>query len=51
MRLNIGIIGAGSLGTAISQTISENVDQILLHARNQDLCDDINTTEIGRAHV
>lgn len=44
MRLNIGIIGAGSLGTAISQTISENVDQILLHARNQDLCDDINTT-------
>ena len=44
MTLNVGIIGAGSLGTAISQTIRENVDQILLHARNQDLCDDINTT-------
>ncbi len=44
MTLNVGVIGAGSLGTAISQTISENVNQLLLHVRKQDLCDDINNT-------
>jgi glycerol-3-phosphate dehydrogenase (NAD(P)+) len=44
MTLNVGVIGAGSLGTAISQTISENVDQLLLHVRKQELCDDINNT-------
>ena len=44
MTLNVGVIGAGSLGTAISQTISENVDQVLLHVRKEDLCDDINNT-------
>lgn len=44
MTLNVGIIGAGSLGTAISQTISENADQVLLHVRKSDLCDDINNT-------
>lgn len=44
MTLNVGVIGAGSLGTAISQTISENVDQLLLHVRKQNLCDDINNT-------
>lgn len=44
MTLNVGVIGAGALGTAISQTISENVDEVLLNVRRQDLCDDINTT-------
>jgi len=44
MTLNVGVIGAGSLGTAISQIISENVEQLLLHVRKQDLCDDINNT-------
>ena len=44
MTLKVGVIGAGSLGTALSQTISENVDQIVLHARKQELCDDINNT-------
>lgn len=44
MTLKVGVIGAGSLGTALSQTISENVDQLLLHVRKQDLCDDINNT-------
>jgi glycerol-3-phosphate dehydrogenase (NAD(P)+) len=42
--LNVGVIGAGAMGTALSQTISENADQILVHARNQDLCHDINNT-------
>lgn len=44
MTLKVGVIGAGSLGTAISQTISKNVNQLLLHVRKQDLCDDINNT-------
>lgn len=44
MTLKVGVIGAGSLGTAISQTISENVEELLLHVRKQDLCDDINNT-------
>ena len=44
MALKVGVIGAGSLGTAISQTISENVEQLLLHVRKQELCDDINNT-------
>jgi len=42
MTLNVGVIGAGALGTAISQIISENVDNVILHVRKQDLCDDIN---------
>ena len=44
MTLKVGVIGAGSLGTAISQTISENVDELILHVRKQELCDDINNT-------
>ncbi|PWB86555.1 NAD(P)H-dependent glycerol-3-phosphate dehydrogenase [Methanobrevibacter thaueri] len=44
MALNVGVIGAGALGTAIAQTMSENVDELLLHVRKQDLCDDINNT-------
>ena len=44
MTSNVGVIGGGSLGTAISQTISENTDNVLIHVRKSDLCDDINTT-------
>ena len=44
MTANVGVIGAGSLGTALSQTISENVDQLLLHVRKEELCNDINET-------
>lgn len=43
MTLNVGVIGAGALGTAISQILSENVDNVILHVRKQDLCDDINS--------
>ena len=42
MKLNVGIIGAGALGTALSQRISENIDEINLFLRNKALCDDIN---------
>lgn len=42
MNLNVGIIGAGALGTALSQLISENVNELTLFLRNKELCDDIN---------
>ena len=32
MAMNIGVIGAGTLGTAISQRLSENSDNIILFA-------------------
>lgn len=42
MDLNVGVIGAGALGTAISQQISENISELILLLRNKALCDDIN---------
>ena len=44
MNLKVGVVGAGALGTAISQQISENVNELILLLRSQDLCDDINNT-------
>lgn len=40
----VGVMGAGSLGTALAQTISENVDKVYLHLRNEELRDSINAT-------
>ena len=40
--MNIGVIGAGSMGTAISQSIAENTDELLLYARDKQICDEIN---------
>ncbi len=42
MNMTVGVIGAGALGTAISQIISENVDELLLLLRNEKLCEEIN---------
>jgi len=40
----VGVIGAGSLGTALAQTISENVDKVYLHLRREELAKTINET-------
>lgn len=40
----VGIIGAGSLGTALAQTIAENVDTVYLYLRREDLAETINST-------
>ena len=40
----VGIIGAGSLGTALAQTIANNVDTVYLHLRREELANTINTT-------
>lgn len=47
MKNNIGVIGAGSLGTAISQRLSENSDNVLLFARKKEICDDINYNNLN----
>ena len=42
--MKVGIIGAGSLGTALAQTTAQNADEVILHLRRQTLADDINET-------
>lgn len=43
----VGIIGAGSLGTALAQTIAQNVGEVWLHLRRDDLADSINENHIN----
>lgn len=40
----VGIIGAGSLGTAIAQTVAQNAGEVILQLRRQSLADSINDT-------
>ena len=40
----VGVMGAGSLGTALAQTISENVNTVYLHLRREDLKESISKT-------
>ena len=47
MKFDVGVIGAGSLGTAISQVLSENSKKVLLYARKQEICDDINQNNLN----
>ena len=47
MKLSVGVVGAGALGTAISQRISENVCEVTLLLRNGDLCKDINSMHLN----
>lgn len=43
MKLNIAVIGAGAMGTAVSQSIAENVNKLFLYARKKEVCDEINS--------
>lgn len=47
MNGDIGVIGAGALGTAISQRLAENSDKIILFARKKEICDDINQNRLN----
>lgn len=42
MSLDVGVIGAGAMGTAIAQCIAPNVNKLFLYARRKEICDDIN---------
>ena len=43
----VGVIGAGSLGTALAQTVAENVDAVYLHLRREELAKSINETRFN----
>ena len=47
MFSNIGVVGAGAMGTAISQIICENAQNILLYARRKEIVDSINETHFN----
>lgn len=40
----VGVIGGGSLGTALAQIVSQNVDEVFLHLRRKELAEIINET-------
>ena len=46
MSVNVGVIGAGAMGTAVAQTIASNAD-VLLYARREEICNDINDTRFN----
>ena len=43
----VGIIGAGSLGTALAQIVAQNVDEVYLYSRREELAKAINSTGIN----
>lgn len=43
MTFNIGVVGAGAMGTAISQSIAENANKLFLYARKKEISEEINT--------
>lgn len=42
----VGVIGAGSMGTAVSQTIAPNT-KVLLYARREEVCENINNDQVN----
>ena len=49
MSINVAVIGAGAMGTAVSQTIAPNVN-VLLYARRKEICDSINNNRINKQY-
>ncbi len=50
MFSNIGVVGAGAMGTAISQTICENTQKVLLYARREEVANSINKTRFNKEY-
>lgn len=48
MFSNIGVVGAGAMGTAISQTICENSKHVLMYARREEVVNSINETHFNK---
>ena len=51
MDKRISIIGAGSWGTALSQVMSLNGYDVTLWAKEQEICDEINTKHTNRRYI
>ena len=47
MFSNIGVVGAGAMGTAIAQTICDNTKNVLLYARREEIANTINETHVN----
>lgn len=48
MISKVGIIGAGSMGTALAQSISNRVGEVVLYGRSQEVIDSINSDQYNR---
>lgn len=48
MFSNIGVVGAGAMGTAISQTVCENAENVLIYARRKEVANTINETRFNK---
>lgn len=48
MFSNICVVGAGAMGTAISQTICENSKHVLMYARREEVVNSINETHFNK---
>ena len=46
----VAVIGAGALGTALAQTVAENVDEVYLHLRREELKDEINNIRFNNEY-
>ena len=46
MSINVGVIGAGAMGTAVAQTVAPNAS-VLIYARREEICDDINNFNVN----
>lgn len=44
--MKVGVIGAGAMGTAVSQTVAPNAN-VLLYARREEVCNDINENHVN----
>ncbi|WP_024467528.1 NAD(P)H-dependent glycerol-3-phosphate dehydrogenase [Treponema pedis] len=51
MSEKIGIIGAGSWGTAVAVSLARNGHNVLLWARNKDFCEKLNLERINRKYL
>lgn len=45
--MKVGVIGAGALGSAISQRLAENSDEVIVLARKSEVCEDINQNRLN----
>lgn len=46
----VAVIGAGALGTALAQTVAENVDEVYLHLRREELKEEINSVRFNNEY-